>query len=209
MELIGTIGEQTLDFGRGQAARLWVGGVEPEIVGEDQAARLHDPQHVGADTLTEFGIKDRGNGCGLQHQVEGMGRERQGLSIRMGQSAGRQNMMGLRQAVEEQVHAIQVLRQSPEPQVFGQHTPAAAAHLQDGKTSQAGQTVLFQGLQNGALAALDGKQVGRIEPGIQVAACKTALAVCIFSPQAGNIIQRVPLTTQERRPYCHPSGSRI
>lgn len=118
-------------------------------------------------------------------------------------------MMSLRQTVEEQVHAIQVFWQGPKPQVFGQNTPAAAAHLQDGKARQAFQAILSKGTQNSALATLDNKQIGGIKPGIQVPACKTKFAVRIFPPQAGNVTQQALLAIQEPCPWYRPSGSRI
>jgi len=64
-------GEELADFSRLDTARLRVGGVEPEIVPQDQAAGFERSQHlrcqVGFDPL----VQDRRKSSVLQQQVKG------------------------------------------------------------------------------------------------------------------------------------------
>jgi len=47
VELIGAIGEQPPDLRRADAARLRVGGIQPKVVPENQAAGFKNAQHIG------------------------------------------------------------------------------------------------------------------------------------------------------------------
>jgi len=94
MKFVTAIGKQLPDFFWADAARLRISGIEPEVVPEDQAAGLSRggvgtseyTQQFGANIAANLRIENGGNGGVLQNQVEGLGWERQGLSICIGKA---------------------------------------------------------------------------------------------------------------------------
>ena len=94
VELERTPRKQTFDLCRTNTARLRISGIEPEVVPEDQAAGLSRggvgtseyTQQFGANIAANLRIENGGNGGVLQNQVEGLGWERQGLSICIGKA---------------------------------------------------------------------------------------------------------------------------
>lgn len=137
MKFILAIGKQLFDLCGTDAARLRIGGVEPEVVREDHAPGLsrrggwtsEHAQHVGADISSKIRIENGGYCSGLQDQVKGLRWKRQGLSVGIGKARTRKCVMRMEQAVKKQIHAMQFFRKRAEPQIFGQYTPAAAAHF--------------------------------------------------------------------------------
>lgn len=125
------IGETFPDLFRAQAAGLFVGRVEPEVVPEDEPAGTQHPQHIGADLTAELRVEDGRECRELQNQVESPGREGQAGPIGIDEVRTGQGLAGMAQAVGEQVYAVQVFGGSPKRQELGQHSPAAAAHFQD------------------------------------------------------------------------------
>lgn len=94
MKFIIAIGKQVFDLRRTDAVRLPIGGVKPEVVGEDHASGLsrlgvgtsENTQHVSTNIAADLGIKNGGNCRVLQDQIEGPGWIRQGLPICIGKA---------------------------------------------------------------------------------------------------------------------------
>ena len=67
MKLIAAIGKQLFDLRRADtkvrcAARLRVGGIEPEVIRKDHAAGFENTLHIRTDIMAEVGIKNGGDG---------------------------------------------------------------------------------------------------------------------------------------------------
>ena len=82
-------------------ARLRIGGVEPEVVGQDHATGFKNTQHISTNIAANLWIKNGGNRCVLQNQIECLGCIRQGLSIGISKSRTREFMMRMEQLIEK------------------------------------------------------------------------------------------------------------
>ena len=58
LKIILTIGKQVLDLPREDASCLQIGGVEPEVVREDQASWLQHTKHICTNIFAEFGVEN-------------------------------------------------------------------------------------------------------------------------------------------------------
>lgn len=208
-EFAAAVGKQLFDLRRADAARLRVDGVEPEVIGEDEAGGFEDAQQVAADAAPQVGVQNGGEGRELQEHVEGARREGQAASVRVDEAAAGQAFAGGGKPVEKQVHAKQVGGTRPEGEELRQHAPAAAAHFEDAQAGEVGQSQPTQGVHHRPLAGLDGKQVGVIEGGVIVAAREAPGAVGIFRAEAGEVIRLVHWRIEAPGRFCRSSGSRI
>jgi len=98
--------EQVLDFLRADAARLRVGGVPPEIVPQDQALRLCDPEHFTSDVAFQVVVEDGRKNGKLHRNVETVRCIGQVLPICTGEWQAGELLVGVLYSIEDQFRAM-------------------------------------------------------------------------------------------------------
>jgi hypothetical protein len=99
--------------------------------------------------------------------------------------------MRLLNSIEEQVHTKEIARKRSKGDELRQRSPTAASYFKNAKCVKSDKTVIVQGVQDGALTPLDGKEMGAIEKRINVAPSEAPVSIGIFESQARKIIRRV------------------
>lgn len=215
MKIEGAAGEEGFYLGGTDAAGLRIGGVEPEVVPEDEAAGQEHTQHFGSKAGFEGVIEDGGEYGELEDEIEGGGGIGKVTAIGDGEGQVGEAVMGVFDPVGEQVGAVETSGLGTQAEELLEHPAAATAELEDVLAVEAAEAVLFEEGDDCTLPLLVNEESGFVEGGIDVAAGETTLAVGVFGSQAGEIsLLWIHILWKKRSigglcRVCRPSGSKI